>query len=365
MIATVLCPGARDALKTVPCRISPCGFAFEHIGRARSLARASGSRWPRVILTLLFAALAVGVPIGAAAQDTHLIIITGVSGDPQLATEYHQWAMKVIDAAKKKGVVDANITYLAESTEKDPSHIKGRSTREGVTKAVSDVAARARPNDEVFILLIGHGSFDGRQASFNLPGPDLAAADYAELLKKLAAERVVFVNTASSSGAFLEPLAGPGRTIVTATKTGGERNDPRFGEFFVEALSGDEADRDRNGRVSILEAFDFAKQKVQTAYEKEGHILTEHATMEDGSQGKLAATLFLAPEGARRADIASISDPALRALHEQQDALERQIAELRLKKDSMDPAEYERQLEKMLTDLAIKSREIRDRETKK
>jgi hypothetical protein len=184
-------------------------------------------------------------------------------------------------------------------------------------------------------------------------------------LKKLATERVVFVNTASSSGAFLEPLAAPGRTVVTATKTGGERNDPRFAEYFVEALTTDEADRDRNGRVSVQEAFDYAKQKVQTAYEKEGHILTEHAVLEDGSQGKLAATLFLAPEGARRADIASVSDPALRALLEQQDALERQVAALRLKKDSMDPAQYDQQLEKLLTDLALKTKEVRDRETKK
>jgi hypothetical protein len=318
----------------------------------------------RVFLVLFAAAVAFGAR-SAAAQDTHLIVITGVSGDPELATQYHQWALRVIDAAKKKGVVDANITYLAESTEKDSARIRARSTRENVLKAFADVAARAKPNDEVFVLLIGHGSFDGRQGAFNLPGPDLTAAEYGDLLKKLATQRVVFVNTASSSGAFLEPLAGPGRTIVTATKTGGERNDPRFPEYFVEALSTDEADRDRNGRVSVQEAFDYAKQRVQAAYEKEGHILTEHATLEDGSQGKLAATLFLAPEGARRADIASVSDPALRALLEQQDALERQVAELRLKKETMDPAQYEQQLEKLLTDLALKSKEIRDLEGKK
>jgi len=316
-------------------------------------------------LFLLVAAFVALFASTSAAQDTHLIVVSGVAGDPELANQYHQWAMKVIDAAKKKGIVDANIAYLAENTEKDPAHIRARSTRENVTKAFTDVAARARPNDEVFILLIGHGSFDGRQGAFNLPGPDLSAADYADLLKKLATERVVFVNTSSSSGAFLEPLAGPGRTIVTATKTGGERNDPRFAEYFIEALVTDEADRDRNGRVSVLEAFDYAKQKVQAAYEKEGHILTEHATLEDGSQGKLASTLFLAPEGARRADIAGVADPAVRALLEQQDALERQVAQLRLKKESMDPAQYEQQLEKLLTDLAVKTKEIRDREGKK
>ena len=137
------------------------------------------------------------------------------------------------------------------------------------------------------------------------------------------------MNTASSSGAFLQPLAGPARTIVTATKTGGERNETRFAEFFIEALDTEAADRDRNGRVSVLEAFDYAAAKVKTAYEQEGHILTEHATLDDGNQGKLAATQYLAPERSRTA-AAQAADPALRALLEQRDALERQVAELRL-----------------------------------
>ena len=198
-----------------------------------------------LILALL---LAGPLAVPAAAEDAHLIVITGVAGDNELSTQYHTWATSVIDAAKKKGVVDANIVYLSESPDKEPGRIQGRSTRENVTKAFTDVAARARPNDEVFVLLIGHGSFDGRVAAFNLPGPDLSADDFAKLLQKLATQRVVFVNTAGSSGAFLAPLAGPGRTIVTATKTGGERNDTRFPEFFIEALSTEAADRDRNGR---------------------------------------------------------------------------------------------------------------------
>jgi len=301
----------------------------------------------------------------AAAQDTHLIVVTGVSGDEELAAQYHKWAIAVIDAAKKNGIKDANIAYLAEATEKDAARIKGRSTKENVAKAITDAGGRARPNDEVFILLIGHGSFDGKQAAFNLPGPDLSAGDFNDLLGKLAAQRVVFVNTASSSGAFLEPLKGINRIIVTATKTGGERNDPRFPEYFVQALAGTEADRDRNGRVSVQEAFQFATQQVTNAYQKEGHILTEHATLDDGSEGKLASTVFLSPEGAARADIASVADPALRGLLEQQDQLEREVAQLRLKKETMEPAQYEQQLEKLLTALALKSREVRDREAKK
>jgi len=173
-----------------------------------------------------------------------------------------------------------------------------------------------------------------------------------------------FVNTASASGAFLEPLAGPARTIVTATKTGGERNEPRFAEYFVEALGSESADRDRNGRVSILEAFDYAASKVKAAYEKEGHILTEHAALEDGSQGKLAGTQFLAPERSRTA-AAQAAPPALRAILEERDSLERQVNDLRLRKESMDPARYDQELERLLTELAVKTKAIRDFEGKK
>jgi hypothetical protein len=307
------------------------------------------------------------MPTRAVAQDTYLLLITGVSGDDTLAAQYQKWGATVVDGAKKRGVPAANIVYLAEATDKDPARIRARSTRENVTQAFTDIAGRVKPADEVFILLIGHGSFDGQLGSFNLPGPDLTAADFAKLLDKLGLQRVTFVNTASSSGAFLAPLKGSNRVIVAATKTGGERLDTRFPGYFVDALESDEADRDKNGRVSVLEAFDYAKTKVAAVYEQGGHILTEHATLDDGSDGKLAGTVFLSPERTRDAATAAAAaaDPALRALLSQQDALERQVAELRLKKDTMDPVQYEQQLERLVTDLALKTREIRDRETKK
>jgi hypothetical protein len=300
----------------------------------------------------------------ASGQDTHLLIIVGVGGDEEHTKQFHTWALSVLDVGKKVGIPDANVTYLGENPDKDAGRMKARATKENVTRAFADLAARAKPNDEIFILLIGHGSYDGRQGVFNLPGPDLTAADYAKLLEKFPTQKIAFVNTASASGAFLEPLAGPARTIVTATKTGGERNEPRFAEYFVEALGSESADRDRNGRVSILEAFDYAAAKVKAAYEKEGHILTEHAALEDGSQGKLAGTQFLAPERSRTA-AAQAAPPALRVILEERDSLERQVNDLRLRKESMDPARYDQELERLLTELAVKTKAIRDFEGKK
>ena len=299
-----------------------------------------------------------------AAQDVHLLVVAGVGGDEAHSAQFHKWASGVIDGAKKRGVAEANITYLGERTELDPARIKLRSTRENVTKAFADLAGRVKVNDEIVVLLIGHGTFDGKIAAFNLPGPDLAAAEYGKLLDKFPTQRIAFVHTGSSSGAFVPVLAGPARTIVAATRTGGERNETRFPEYFVEALSGEEADRDRNGRVSILEAFDFAKNRVAASYEKGGHLLTEHAILDDGSEGKFAATQYLAPPRSRTAEIAN-ADPKLRTLVEERDALDRDIAALRQRKDKMAEAEYQQQLEKLLTDLALKDRAIRELEAKK
>ena len=328
----------------------------------------SGFRRTAVRPTIIAAMVAMMMPplgLDASAQETHLIVVTGVEADAQDGVQFHKWAAALVDAAAQKaGVAGANIVYLADKPDVDRGRMRGRSTREGVSQAIADVAGRAQPRDQVFIVLLGHGSFNGRDASFNLPGPDLKAADYAKLLERLGSQRVVFVNTTGSSGGFLAPLAGPGRTIVAATKTGGERLDPLFPEYFVEALSSEAADKNRDGRVSVLEAFEYAKTKVAQVFQQRGTIVTEHAALEDGSNGALADAMFLESPRARAAAFASVTDPARRALFERRQTLEDQIAELKAGKARMDPGQYEAALEKLVTDLALTSKAIQQIEKK-
>ena len=292
----------------------------------------------------------------AAAQSTHILVVTGVPGDAEHAQKFDSWAKTFIDAAKKKDAVpDANIVYLADK----------QATRAAVEKTVADLAAASKVNDTVVILLIGHGSFDGSTAAFNLPGPDLTAADYGKLLGKFTTQKVVFVNTASSSGAFLPAVTGPGRIVITATKTGGERNETEFGQYFTAAFGDEAADRDRNGHVSIAEAFDYAKTKVTQAFQQKGLLLTEHAVMDDGGEGRLAAMVFLGIGRADAALNADLSDPDTKRLVDERDAIQRQIEALILQKASMDPAKYDAAMEPLLTDLALKTKAIRDRQAKK
>jgi len=340
---------------------SRCGLA-RPLARRATLSGSPIGRGPKRA-ALLFLLLMFAAP--AFAQDTHLLVITGVGGDDEHTQNFHKWAAAIVGAAKERGgLTDATITYLGDKPELDAAHIKARSTRANVEQAFADLAERAQPADEVVVVLIGHGSFDGRMGAFNLSGPDLNADDYARLLGAIKAQRIVFVNTSSSSGAFLQALAGPGRTIITSTKTGGEKNEPVFAQYFAEAFADASADTDRNGRISVAEAFEYAKSKAVATYTKAGTILTEHATLDDSREGKFAATLYLDSERARAEKTAKVADPELRALLEQQQALQTEIDGLKLKKELVPPAEYERQMETLLTDLAIKARAIRDIEAK-
>ncbi len=301
----------------------------------------------------------------ARAQETHLLVITGVSGDEEHAKLFHDLATRFIDAAQKRDrVPDANIVYLAEKVEADPARIKGRSTKEGIEKAFSDLAAAAKPDDEIYVLLFGHGGFDGRVATYNMPGPDFTAEDFARLLGKFKGPRLVFVDTTSSSGAFQQVIAAPGRTVVTATKTGGERLDTRFAQAFVEAYESEAADRDRNGRISVAEAFEYAKGLVAQAYQKAGTLQTEHAVLDDGSDGKVAATAFLSTSAPVSADL-DMNNPQVRDLVKERDALEAQVAALKTRKASMSADQYDQELEKLLLALAQKSQALQKLEVKK
>ena len=329
-------------------------------------------RWTTV--ALLGAALLV--PRVAVAQETHLAVIVGLAGEAEHGELFRRWAGTLVDhAANRLKMPRERIVYLLEKPEQDSKRVTGRSSKEEIDKALGTMAAAAGADDIVFIVLIGHGTFDGKIAKFNLPGPDMTPADFSALLKRFSSKKLVFVNTASASGPFVEALAAPGRTIVTATRTGAERFATLFGGYFVDALVGDAADADKNRRVSVLEAFNAAKQDVARAYEKQGIMLTEHPLLEDGGDtegsmepspqgkdGRVAAILSL---GTPATALALPEDPKLRQLYEERRALEQRVESLKLLKTSMDPAKYASDLENILTELAKKTQQIRAAEGKK
>lgn len=325
------------------------------MSRLRGFA-ASASQARRVLLAAL-ACLVVGSQ--AFAQTTHLVVVVGLSGDPEHGELFKKWGTSLADTATGKlNVPKENVTLLADTA----------ATRDGVTRALGQVAATAGEQDTVVIVLFGHGTFAAKTAKFNLTGPDMTAQDFAPLLAKMKSRRVVLANTTSASGPFVEALSGPGRVIVAATRTGGEMFATLFGGPFVEAFSLEAADADRDGKVSILEAFDHAKRSVAASYQREGLLPTEHAVLDDngdkegsmepGRQAKDGQSASVLAIGSMRRQAAPVNEK-LRALYAERDAIERRLESLRLLKSGMAAAKYEAELEKLATELALKTREIR------
>ncbi len=309
--------------------------------------------------------------------DSHVLIVSGIGGEAQYSEAFYRWGASMFDAAKERlGLPAANVVYLSERPEHDPERIHARSTKDNVEKAFDDLARRVAPNDRILILLIGHGSGSGAESRFNLPGPDISALELAAQLDKFPTQTVVLVNTASASGDFVPVLSGPNRVLVTATKTGFERNETVFGRFFVEAFALDGADTDKDNRVSILEAFTYARREVTRRYEDSNRLLTEHALLDDNgdregstepdaaaADGAFARTIFLDRRGVMAMDAAS-GDSVLVALYNEKRELEARIAQLTNLKNQMEQTVYEAELETLLVELALKNREIRAREAR-
>lgn len=334
----------------------------------------SSPRWKRSTLGLLAAGLLAAS--AAEAKESYLVILTGLGGDDSYRQRFHEWSMKMREAAMDRNGLSADhVFYLGEKPELAPEAIRARSTKENVIALFDELQSKVRPGDQLFVLLIGHGSFGNEEGRFNLPGPDLTATDFEALLRPFSEQQIVFVNAASASGSFLAPLSGQNRVIVTATKTGMERNETQFGQYFVDAYAGEGADTDKNGRVSVLEAFDYARLQVERYYDEENLLKTEHAVLDDNgdgegvtepgeSEGDFAGSAYLlgavpVAEGVGSGELAA--DPELASLVERKQELEGRVEALKLQKDGMPDELYLQELESLLLELARVSQQIEER----
>lgn len=291
---------------------------------------------------------------GSIRAQTQLVIVSGLGGEPRYTQAFGQLAGALAKgAAERAGLPDSAITWLGENGSPKSPWYRGVSTRENLERAFERLSTGTAP---VVVILIGHGSGEGAETRVSLPGPDMTAADFARALARFGTRPVAFLNLASASGDMLELLAAPSRVVMTATKSAFERNESQFARYFVDALALDGADTDKDGRVSLLEAFKFAETETKRFYENDSRLATEHAQLADA--GMLAGRFFLS-SGAAGAGPAS---GRLAELYKERNTLDEQIQALRARKASMQADAYEAELERLLLALAQKSREIRDLE---
>ncbi|MGH7466100.1 MAG: hypothetical protein ACREK1_13040, partial [Longimicrobiales bacterium] len=268
---------------------------------------------------------------------------------------------------QRYGVAAANVVWLAEDAGAHAG-IRGRSTRENVERELGRLAARAAAGDRVLIVILGHGSHQAGESRINLPGPDINGKQFAALLDGLRSQRVAVVNAASASGGFIQDLAGVNRIVITATKSGMEANETIFGRHFSAALTGDAADTDKDGRVSLLEAFEYTRLEVEREYQRDNKLQTEHAVIDAVGDGRGATEAVAGGPHAQAAGsfylgtsaiAAANASPELRALYEEKARIETALDALRARKDAMPEAEYEAELERLLVDLSRNAQSIR------
>jgi len=284
----------------------------------------------------------------ASPASTYFVTISGLGGEPDYDQRFKMWALDIDSSLKKAG--DGDVTTLIAPN------------REQIRARFQALAGTAKPDDRLVVMLIGHGTDDGVDYKFNIPGPDLTAADLAALLDRVPAARQCVAIMTSSSGGAITLLRRPNRIVITATKTGTEKNAAIFARYWAEALRDPAADTDKNDAVSALEAFRYAQRKVTESFDSAKRLTTEHSLLEDtgkgdgernpspeNGEGKLAATFTLVRLGAN-ADAAR--DPAKRALFAKKEELELAIDQLKYEKAEMDAGNYRKRLTLLLIELA-------------
>jgi hypothetical protein len=306
-----------------------------------------------LVLSLLLATAVCGQT--KADANKFVVIINGAGGEPAYTKQFEQWTTELQTALSEHYGFGANQT-----------RVLANATADDVKRTVAQLKSQLVANNVLFVFLIGHGSFDGKESKFNLVGPDLSASEYNALLSSLPTQRVVVFNMSSASGEFAKSLSAKGRIVITATRNGQESNATRFPGFFIAALNAKDADTDQDGHTSVLEAFSYANRLTADFYTRAGRLATEHALLEDNGDG-VGHEKAEAGEGllarATYLDSLSMDEAAASAatgkLLKERTRLEAEIEQLIARKQNMPEGEYEASLEKLFIELAKINRSIK------
>src|ERR1044071_4336170 len=282
------------------------------------------------------------------------VIINGPGGEAVYTKQLEEWTGQVRAVLSDRYGVDAKHITMP------------RATAEEVKGTFATLKTQLDADNVLYLFLIGHGSFDGKESKFNLIGPDLSASEYNTLLSSLPTKRVVVFNMSSASGEFIKSLAAKGRIVVTATRNGQETNATRFTGFLISALNATDADTDQDGHTSVLEAFVYANRLTGDFYKRAGRLASEHALIDDNGDG-IGHEKLEAGEGllARATYLDSLSIDEATAnvttakLIRERTRLEGEIEQLIARKDNMPESEYEAQLERLFVELAKVNRSIK------
>jgi hypothetical protein len=383
----------------------------------------------RLLAASVFGMVALpGLAAFASAAERYVVIVSGAAGSTELAEQHAAWRTALVTALEDKLQMPAErlIVLIDKSTPTSPSgsgasgapatapkppvpgptqgQLQGpggirvipgggpagtaqaaatppaadpartaeidkraiSATRDNVRATLTKLAQDMKREDVALIVLFGHSTFDGVDAKFNLVGPDLEATEWERLVNALPG-RVVFVNTTAASAPFLKRLASNGRVVITATDNPAQRYQTVFPEFFSQAFEAAEVDLDKDGRVSIWEAFAYASAQVKQYYRQRGQLSVERPVLDDtgdgvgkesgesGPDGSIASRTFLDNSD----DPGAGTGPALSELINRRNSLEADFDDLKRKRSFMPAGDYEKARDQLLIEISRISHEIR------
>jgi hypothetical protein len=271
-------------------------------------------------------------PVAAALYVT---IIQGLDGTPQYHQQFSEQTAKLKVAAET--ITAKNQIQLFSSEQ---------ATRDNILLHFDKLKDSISEQDRVAVFLIGHGSYDGYEYKFNIPGPDITAEDIAVFMDALPAGIQLLVNTSSASGVLNDGLKNDSRILVTATRNGNERLATRFGAYFFDALEDPSADINKNNSITVQEAFDYADRQVKDYFETQGQLATEHAVISGIHAGQFA----MARSGL---DQPTADNPELSNLISERNEIDIKIEDLQLRKAEMDADEFLNRLQGLMIDLSM------------
>ena len=303
----------------------------------------------------------------------YAVIMAGPTVGETNETQFRQWAFSLHDIlARDYGYTSDSITLLYDKGKTESvgdERIDGACDRGGIEEELSALASRVNTGDQITLYLIGHGSGAEEEAKFNIVGPDITGSEFAGMLDQFKNQDIVIINTTSASYGFSTSLSGEGRVVISSTRSPSERYDPIFSRYFIEALDNRNGDRDKNNRVSMLEAFEYAKSNVEAWYEEQGRLASEHAGLDDNGDALFSLNPVVDAADGRLAEIAYIDsavdevsglNPQARQLKFHMQELERDIFILRGRKQDFLESDYWQEMESLLVELAIVTGEFEE-----
>ncbi|HJN50726.1 MAG: hypothetical protein QGI68_03015 [Pseudomonadales bacterium] len=300
-------------------------------------------------------------------SEKYVVILSGAAAEPHYRQRFRQWSTDLLNTLRQEYQYPAdNVRLLVGDGETDDAGtIAGACTLESLTRLLSDLEERVKPDDQITFILIGHGTGRDSAAKFNLVGPDITGQQFAAMLSRFSAQDIIVINTTSSSHPFTRELSAPGRVLISSTRSGVEKYDTIFPLHFIDALANHAADRDKNKRLSAWEAFIFTAERVNSWYQEQGRLATEHASLNDNGDAFFSTSADSGKDDGTLAQVAffdtlnvPLDDESIEVmnLRSAMNGLEREIILLRNRKLDLEENDYYLQLEQLLIDLARTTR---------